>query len=69
MRAMSILVWIYIAQSRYEEAEQLASKALAINLRLRGEKEFWTLNLKSQIAVINWYLGSYEQAEQLGSKS
>jgi hypothetical protein len=60
VEVMSQMAWIYLLQSRYEEAEQLSVEALEINLHQQNPNDWWTLRLQHVMAESLWNLGHCE---------
>ncbi|MHC4582501.1 MAG: serine/threonine protein kinase, partial [Planctomycetota bacterium] len=65
LKSMSGLVWVYLSQGRFVEAEKLAAKALRISRRLFNEEHEEILRHTNDLAFAYMTLGRYEEAESL----
>jgi len=65
LKSMSGLVWVYLGQGRFVEAEKLAAKALRIGRRLFNEEHEEVLRHTNDLAFVYIKLGRYEEAESL----
>ena len=63
--AMAMLAWIYMAEVRFDQAEQLNTRIWEIKHRVLGVNDPSTLASKLQLAVVYMYWGKYDRAEPM----
>ena len=67
--AEHIAYWDVSAQGRYEEAEKLYKRGLAINEKVQGVNHPAVAQALHNLGLISWRQGKYRDAEELNKRA